>query len=84
MVRIEILKCVSGGQKLVTFHRTNDRAEALQRALRLNFGKRAQFVRDHGLGGDGVMYGQIGVPVRGQPHVLNMVTGRVRIEGGAL
>jgi hypothetical protein len=26
------------------------------------------------------MYGQIGVPVRGQPRVLNLVTGRVRVH----
>jgi hypothetical protein len=84
MARVEILECFGERKRLVTFHRTRDRDIALDRALRLNFGRRASLHVDqgtsHGVGNDRVMYGQIGIPVRGQPRVLNMITGRVRVE----
>ena len=80
MARVDIQHCSGSRECVTTFHRTRDPVVALERALRLNFGVSAHFWREHGLGGDGVMYGQIGVPVRGQPRVQNLITGRVRIQ----
>ena len=80
MARVDILHCSGSRECVTTFHRTRDPVIALERALRLNFGARAHFWREHGVGTANVMYGQIGVPVKRQPGVSNLITGRVRIQ----
>jgi len=84
MAKVEILECFGERTRLVSFHRTRDREIALARALRLNFGRKAHLHVEqsisHGTGNDRVLYGQIGVPVKGQPRVATLITGRVRVD----
>lgn len=83
MITITITECKSGGQTWTSSHRAEDTWQAVERAVRKVWGRRAAFVRDNGLSvgrtpADGTQYGQIGVDARGGGQ--DLITGRVKIS----
>lgn len=73
---VTIVECKSQGREWISNHKTNDKHEAIRRAIKKHFGTRAGFFRDNGINSG--IYGQIGHSVGN--NCSTMDTGRVRID----
>lgn len=78
MLTVTIKECSGNFQVFTSRHKTLDKWEAIERAVRKHWGTSAALHIDNGLSTENFTYGQIGRPC-GQ-NVINMLTGRVVIE----
>ena len=64
MITVKIRTLNTEPTEWLSQHRTNDPAEAIQRAVRRHFGSRAHWNNDSSISGQTRWYGQVGYPLR--------------------
>lgn len=72
MLRVTLTECYGARVARVSRHRSG--ADAVARAVRRAYGRRAVWVGDTGLPG----FGQVGLPLPGR--CVTLITGRVRVD----
>lgn len=75
----------SNNQKHQSRHRGADSWQAVDKAVKKRWGKRAWFHRDNGISvgafpTEGTQYGQVCEPIKSNPGVHNCITGRVSVR----
>jgi len=78
MLTVTITHCYGDRDTFTSRHRTDSKAEAIERAAVKHYGKQADFVRDNGISNRVTDYGQIGRPC--STGGTNLITGRVAIR----
>jgi len=82
MIKVTITECYGGRQLFVSTHKTNDEAEAQQKAIVKAYGRGKFLCVDHGITtpGSSTQYGQIGHYVDRRQGLISTDTGLVRID----